>query len=141
MANVMTRQPPVIFSNLNMVMWVRAWRKLWPYDEGKDDDEEEEADIDGAVNEIRDICSTLPGFEQSDKDDAMGWLDVDSNDAGYQILTDQEIADMLNDAKSRRKESIFVFNLSNSFQRIQTQLDRMVTTQKMRLKKQGQHIF
>ncbi|KAK9759302.1 DDE superfamily endonuclease [Popillia japonica] len=40
----------------------RAWRKLWPYDEGKDDDEEEEADIDGAVNEIRDICSTLPGF-------------------------------------------------------------------------------
>ncbi|KAK9737492.1 hypothetical protein QE152_g10666 [Popillia japonica] len=63
----------------------------------KDDDEEEEADIDGAVNEIRDICSTLPGFEHCDKDDAMEWLDVDSNDAGYQILTDQEIADMLND--------------------------------------------
>ncbi|KAK9751462.1 DDE superfamily endonuclease [Popillia japonica] len=39
----------------------RAWRKLWPYDEGKDDNEEKEADIDGAVNEIRDICSTLPG--------------------------------------------------------------------------------
>ncbi|KAK9694463.1 hypothetical protein QE152_g33541 [Popillia japonica] len=61
----------------------RAWRKLWPYDEGKDDDEEEEADIDGA------------GFEQCDKDDAMEWLGVDSNDPGYQILTDQEIADML----------------------------------------------
>ncbi|KAK9692674.1 hypothetical protein QE152_g35009 [Popillia japonica] len=120
----------------------RAWRKLSPYDEGKDDDEEEEADIDGAVNEIRDICSTLPGFEQYDKDDAMEWLDVDSNDAGYQILTDQKIADMLNDAKSRKRKHLsedtdFVFNLSNSFQRIQTQLDRMVTTQKMRLKKQG----
>ncbi|KAK9702957.1 hypothetical protein QE152_g29611 [Popillia japonica] len=127
---------------LQRTLLLRAWRKLWPYDEGKDDDEEEEADIDGAVNEIRDICSTLPGFEQCDKDDAMEWLDVDSNDAGYQILTDQEIADMLNDAKSRkRKHLFFVFNLSNSFQRIQTQLDRMVTTQKMRLKKQGQHIF
>ncbi|KAK9753498.1 hypothetical protein QE152_g2007 [Popillia japonica] len=27
----------------------------------------------------------------------MEWLGVDSNDPGYQILTDQEIADMLND--------------------------------------------
>ncbi|KAK4882315.1 hypothetical protein RN001_005634 [Aquatica leii] len=36
-----------------------------------------------------------PGFEECDKDDAMEWLAVDSNDPGYQILTDEEIADML----------------------------------------------
>ncbi|KAK9701879.1 hypothetical protein QE152_g30302 [Popillia japonica] len=71
--------------------------KLWPYDEGKDDDDEEEVDRDGAENEIRDICSTLPGFEQCDKNDAMECLGVDSNGPGYEILTDQEIADMLND--------------------------------------------
>jgi len=74
----------------------RAWKKLWPYEEEKDD-KEEKGDIDGAVNEIRGICSTLPGFEKCDKDDAMEWFAVDSNDPGYQILTDQEIADMLNE--------------------------------------------
>lgn len=73
----------------------RAWRKLWPYNEGKDNNQEEDGDIDGAVNEITDICSKLPGFEECDKDDAMEWLAVDSNDPGYQILTDEEITDML----------------------------------------------
>ncbi|KAG8307108.1 hypothetical protein J6590_031507 [Homalodisca vitripennis] len=57
------------------------------------------------MKEIRDICSTLPGFEQCDKDDAMEWLAVDSNDPGYQILTDQEIADMLNEEETKTMES------------------------------------
>ncbi|KAK4876516.1 hypothetical protein RN001_009022 [Aquatica leii] len=72
-----------------------AWRKLWPYNESKDNNQEEDGDIDGAVNEITDICSKLPGFEECDKADAMEWLDVDSNDPGYLILTDAKIADMV----------------------------------------------
>ncbi|KAK4879154.1 hypothetical protein RN001_007300 [Aquatica leii] len=72
----------------------RAWRKIWPYNKGKDN-QEEDGDIDGAVKEITDICSKLSGFEECDKDDAMVWLAVDSNDPGYQILTDKEIADIL----------------------------------------------
>ncbi|XP_028147821.1 jerky protein homolog-like [Diabrotica virgifera virgifera] len=81
----------------------RAWRKLWPYEEEKDD--LEEGDIDGAVNEISEICSTLPGFEECNKDDAMECLAVDSNDSGFQILTDQEIADMLNEDETETMES------------------------------------
>ncbi|KAK9751248.1 Tc5 transposase DNA-binding domain [Popillia japonica] len=126
----------------------RAWGKLWPYDKGTDDDEEEEAGIDGAVNEIRDICSTLPGFEQCDKDDAMEWLGVDSNDPGYQILTDQEIADMLNDEDTDTIGSEGDDAENGTEKTGPTHSDAfvaavtlMLTTQKMGLKKQGQHIL
>ncbi|KAK4881242.1 hypothetical protein RN001_004561 [Aquatica leii] len=73
----------------------RAWKKLWPYNEGKDNNQEEEGDIDGAVNEITDICNKLNRFEECDIDDGMEWLAIDSNNPGYQILTDDEIANML----------------------------------------------
>lgn len=63
-----------------------TWRKLWPYEEK--DDKEEEGDIDGPVNEIREIFSTISGSKQSEKKNAIEWLAVDSTDPGYQILTE-----------------------------------------------------
>lgn len=48
----------------------RPWRKLWPYKEEKDD--KLEGDIDVVVKKIREIYSTLPGLEQSDKDGVVG---------------------------------------------------------------------
>ena len=43
------------------------------------------------------LYTSILGFEQCDKNDASEWLAVDDNDPGYQILSDQEIADMVSE--------------------------------------------
>ncbi|KAJ8877374.1 hypothetical protein PR048_021828, partial [Dryococelus australis] len=58
---------------------------------------EENENEDCIVNEVTKICSTIPGFEQCDKNDASEWLGVDGNNPGYQVLSDQEIADMVSE--------------------------------------------
>lgn len=72
----------------------RAWNKLWPEEQsaGEEDVNDNE---DGGVKEVTEICSTIPGFEQCDENDAREWLAVDNNDPGYQMLTDEEIAAMV----------------------------------------------
>lgn len=74
----------------------RAWRKLWPDEESRIEENANENE-DCVVNEVTEICSTIPGFEQCDENDASEWLAVDDNDPGYQILSDQEIADMVSE--------------------------------------------
>lgn len=72
----------------------RAWNKLWP-EEQSAGEEITNVNEDCGVNEVAEICSTIPGFEQCDENDASEWLAVDNNDPGYQILSDQEIVSMV----------------------------------------------
>ncbi|KAJ8882458.1 hypothetical protein PR048_014266 [Dryococelus australis] len=75
----------------------RAWRKLWPDEENRINENE-----DCVVNEI---CSTISGFEQCGKNYASEWFVVEDNDPGYQALSNQKIAVIVSEGDAETVES------------------------------------
>ena len=48
-----------------------------------------------SVEDVTSLFDAIPGFEQCEANDAEEWLNCDVNDQGFQIVTDEEIADAI----------------------------------------------
>ncbi|KAJ8896628.1 hypothetical protein PR048_001972 [Dryococelus australis] len=65
------------WENLTKSNLQRAWRKLWPDEESRIEENENE---DCIVNEVTELCCAISGLEQCDKNYASEWLAVDDRD-------------------------------------------------------------
>ncbi|RXM94766.1 Jerky protein homolog-like [Acipenser ruthenus] len=69
-----------------------AWNELWPGgDEGLDLGSAE--DELPPTAEISSLISQLSGVQQLNPEDIFKWLNVDSNDHGFELFTDEELVD------------------------------------------------
>lgn len=73
----------------------RAWNKLWPEETEVDTDQNE---YDVVTNEI--LASTSDAFSLESQNEIVDWLRCDSQEIGYQLLTDAEIIDMANEEET-----------------------------------------
>lgn len=72
-----------------------AWKKLWHLPEEPEVEGETVNLETNDLNEFVDLFSSIPGFTDCDRDDAVDWLNHDANDPGYQIFDDDEIVSSL----------------------------------------------
>ncbi|GBM09716.1 Jerky -like [Araneus ventricosus] len=65
----------------------RSWRKLVPYLENVDQSNDS---VSVTVTELNGLLKQIPGSRNCEKD-VSSWLDCDNDDAGFQLISDDEI--------------------------------------------------
>lgn len=80
------------WGNTKSTTIVRSWKKIIPdiSDDDKDFHGFEDVDV---VNNITKIVKNVPGGEDVDRDNIIGWFEVDADEQGYEQLTDAQIVD------------------------------------------------
>lgn len=78
----------------------RSWNKLWPESTGLLSSETKEL-VEFEIEILNTTSSTLD-LEMSDITE---WLDCDGTDAGYQLMTDDQIVDLVNEDESVDSEN------------------------------------
>lgn len=88
-------------------MVVEAWSSLTPTNLSKSwnkllgtQDQEDESTLEDIVA----LFKELPGFSDCDWEDAQDWMGCDENDPGYQVLTDREIVDAVQNEEDDDEE-------------------------------------
>ncbi|GBO30079.1 hypothetical protein AVEN_3111-1, partial [Araneus ventricosus] len=66
----------------------RSWRKLAPYLENVDQSNDSDS---FPVTELNGLLKQIPGSRNCEEDDVSSWLDCDADDAGFQLMSDDEI--------------------------------------------------
>ncbi|GBN62539.1 hypothetical protein AVEN_91118-1 [Araneus ventricosus] len=66
----------------------RSWRKLAPYLENVDQSKDSGS---VTVTELNGLLKQIPGCGNCEEDDVSSWLDCDADDAGFQLMSDDEI--------------------------------------------------
>ncbi|GBO13133.1 hypothetical protein AVEN_155592-1 [Araneus ventricosus] len=66
----------------------RSWRKLGPYLENVNQSNDSGS---VTVNELNGLLKQIPGCGNCEEDDVSSWLDCDADDAGFQLMSDNEI--------------------------------------------------
>lgn len=79
----------------------RAWNKLWPQ-ENEDNTDTETHNTDN--EEILQLFDALPGGENIEIDDVTAWMDLDKQDAGFQLLSDDDIIQQVLDPKDPEED-------------------------------------
>ncbi|KAK9737701.1 hypothetical protein QE152_g10465 [Popillia japonica] len=84
------------WASVNDTALEKAWNKLCPkardsQENGDTDpDDPQEPQENDNPDEIREIITEAPGFDECDKANIDHWLNCDVDDPGYQILSDEE---------------------------------------------------
>ncbi|GBL88537.1 hypothetical protein AVEN_159119-1 [Araneus ventricosus] len=66
----------------------RCWRKLAPYLENVDQSNDSGS---ATVTELNGLLKQIPGCGNYEEDDISSWLDCEADDAGFQMMSDDEI--------------------------------------------------
>ncbi|GBM45748.1 hypothetical protein AVEN_242791-1 [Araneus ventricosus] len=66
----------------------RSWRKLALYLENVDQSNDSGSIT---VTELNGLLKQIPGCGNCEEDDVSSWLDYDADDAGFQLMSDDEI--------------------------------------------------
>ncbi|GBM01860.1 hypothetical protein AVEN_218980-1 [Araneus ventricosus] len=66
----------------------RSWRKLAPYLENVDQSNDSGS---VTVTELNVLLNQIPGCGNCEEEDVSSWLDCDADDAGFQLMSDDEI--------------------------------------------------
>jgi len=78
-----------IFTDLPHIILKRAWNKLWPRKNDKDNNDGENKNIDN--ENIVQKCEVLSAGENIEINDVAEWVDIDKLDAGVEYLSDDEL--------------------------------------------------
>ncbi|GBL97044.1 hypothetical protein AVEN_178613-1, partial [Araneus ventricosus] len=94
----------------------RSWRKLAPYLENVDQSNDSGS---VTVTELNRLLKEIAGCGKCEEDDFSSWLDCDADDAGFQLMSDDEIIDQVRksnsvDYKRENDEDEVTETLSNS---------------------------
>lgn len=92
------------WDSLTLANLQRVWIKLWA-EEQSAGEKEGNYNEDVGVNKEVEIYSTILGFELFNVNDVSEWLTVDTNNPGYQILSDEQIAAMVYEVDAETVES------------------------------------
>ncbi|MFS1564304.1 MAG: hypothetical protein ACL7AX_13000 [Candidatus Arsenophonus phytopathogenicus] len=81
------------WNEIKNVTLKRAWRKLNGLSEDENENNEERNE-----GELLRIIEEIPGSSACEVENVTDWLNCDQDDPGYQIMTDEEIVETLNNA-------------------------------------------
>ncbi|GBO24040.1 hypothetical protein AVEN_11101-1 [Araneus ventricosus] len=95
----------------------RSWRKLAPYLETVDQSNDSGS---VTVTELNVLLKQIPGCRSCEEDDVSSWLECDADDAGFQLLNDDEIIAQVrkpnsddDNSESDKDELIRISKISN----------------------------